>query len=200
MYNAFQSAMSGAGWPFEIQIVDNVTLAALAAGRPTCAPQSTLPPNCIVSEFDIGSVLFNSNTSTFDIGLTFDYISVDRLRFVDSSVPIFDAMYAVLLGPKYIQPASNIAGSIFSAAVMYIVGLIFLFTLGTSLLYFICESFKSTSEILEIQSYSGRLGACFLIALNNLLGVATATELNSPISNLVRVRACRTHTPNRKTL
>ena len=189
LYDVFNAAMSGAGWPFEIQIVDNKTLSKIAAGRPICAPMGSSPPNCIISELDAASVLFNNNVSMFDVGITFDYLTAERLQFVSSSVPVFDAYYSILLGPKYIQPAADVSGAIFSTAVMYIVGLIFLITLGASILYFLCESFTSSSGILEIQSYSGRLGACFLIALNNLLAVATTAELSNPLSNLVRAAA-----------
>ena len=148
-----------------------------------------MPLNCIVSKSDIPSVMFNTNNPQYDIGITFTFATAARLVFVDTSLPILEAYYTILLGPKFRKPSSDITSAMFDPAVMYLLCVIIICTVLTATIYFFAEMSTKSSPLQAIPTYSGRLGQCFMIAVDNLLGVATVMELSSPVSIFLRAVA-----------
>jgi ABC-type amino acid transport substrate-binding protein len=133
--------------------------------------------------------MFNTNNSQYDIGITFTFATAARLEFVDSSLPILEAYYTILLGPKFVKHKNDISSAMFDPAVLYILCVIILSTIVSAVIYFLAEMTTTSSPLYEIKSYSGRLGQCFMIAVDNLLSVATVMELTSPVSILLRAIA-----------
>ena len=187
--DAFSAAATSINIQYHFYFLNTSSLAALAGQRPICQNESEIygPENCVLNRADPVSVLFHTNQSLCDVGIIFTSATPEQLSYVDLSVPLVQSYYAVLVGPKYAKSGGDIIDAIFSQEVLYIVGIIFLVTLGTSIIYFVLESFISTAEILEIDSYSGRLCVCFMVALSNLLTIATVTELANPASNVVHI-------------
>ena len=177
--DVFEAAMNLTGYSYKMSMITPQTLTRLAQHRPICWPssESLQPPNCIVSSSDIPTLMFNTNQSHYDIGITFTYVTAQRWTFVDSSGPIMEAYYTIMLGPRFVVSATNIWAATMDPAVLSLVCALFVVTLTTAITYFIAESTTKSSKFHKLHSHSERLFVCFMVAVDNLLGVGTVMEV-----------------------
>ena len=183
--DAFTTAIQNLGLAYELTVLTN--LSSLAANRPLCGPELQNSIGCIENSEDAASIIFNTNSSAFDVAIVFASVATDQMEYVEMTVPLTDVYYAALLRTSD-DKANGIAllYVIFSSAVLHLIGVVFLITLGASLAYLIFENFIHSSYILTVRAYSMRLAVCFMVALSNVLGLGTVVELAHPVSNAVR--------------
>ena len=165
--------------------INTSTLAALAENRPICKAGTMEPAECIVSSTDIPSILFHTNSSAYDIGITFTFATADRLEYVDASIPLVETYYTAVVDARFApDPSSLLANSVIRPIVLYMVGVISLFVSGSTLVIFLSETraVRRSSELLQIKSHSARLRLSLVCSVETVFTMGSPMELRSPVS------------------
>jgi hypothetical protein len=186
--DAFYSIMQSSGLEYTMTFINSTTLATLAQGRPTCKPETVDPPECIISRSDIPSIMFNTNNSEYDIGITFTFANALRLRFVDTSIPLVETDYTVLVDGRYAPDNSGaLVDAVMRPIVLYLFAIISLFAFVLTAVYFVSESslVRNSSELLQIKYRSARLRVSFIAAVESVVTSASPLELRSPLSMFI---------------
>ena len=185
--DTFYEIMQSSGIKQTMGFISSTTLAALSANRPICKTGTLDPPECLVSRSDIPSILFHTNRTEFDIAITFTFATSDRLKYVDTSIPLVETYYSVLVDRKYAPESGTIlAETVTRPIVMYLFSIISLFIFGTTLIIFIAEIFlvRNSSELRRIRSYSARLRISLIAAIESVFTFSCPLNLRSPVSML----------------
>ena len=127
--DAFSAAAAAMNTPYTTYFLNNTDLNSLSLNRPICDVGSITPDNCVLSSTDVPSILFHTNSTMYDVGIAFAFADSQQLEYLETTVPIIEAYYMILLGEKYVKSGGDIMKAIFSMAVLHIVGVIFLITL-----------------------------------------------------------------------
>ena len=187
--DAFSAMISGSGFEYSMHFINSTTVAQLAHGRPICITGTMEPPECVISKSDIPSVLFHTNKTAFDVGITFTYATSDRLSYVDTSFPVVETYYTVLIDPKFAKAAAGtLLSSITRPTVMYLFAIIIIFKLATTFFFLLAESLLvAESELLEIRFLSSRVLTCFVSSVESVITGGCPLELKSPVSHVFHI-------------
>ena len=187
MADAFYALMPNTSMQYTMEFIDKTTLSNLAKNRPICNVGLMQPPECIVDTSDIPSILYHTANVTYDLAITFTYATSDRLTYVDTSIPLIDTYYSILLTPNFASSSPSILSTLTRQSVFYLIAILFLVTVATALVFFICESFLvETSHLLHYRCLSARFGASLIAASEQVFTFSSPLELSSPISGLFR--------------
>jgi hypothetical protein len=183
--DAFFSIMQSSGLKYTMSFVNSTTLATLAQGRPTCKSGTLVPAGCIVSSSDIPSIMFHTDNSSYDIGITFTFVNAFRLKFVDTSIPLVETDYTVLVDERFApNNAGSLADAVMRPVVIYLFSIILLFAFMLTVVYFVSEMtlVRNTSQLRKIKYRSARLRVCFVAAIESVFTFSSPLELRSPLS------------------
>ena len=187
MADAFYAFIPNTTLKYSVETINSTTLAELAANRPICKSGTTEPPECIVDKNDIPSILYHTENVTYDIAITFTFATADRLVYVDTSIPLIETYYSILLTPDFAKSGIGILETLTRQSVLYLITILFLITIATTVVFFVAESFLvDASRLLKYRSLSGRLGASFLAACEHVLTFGSPLELSSAVSGVFR--------------
>jgi hypothetical protein len=185
--DVFFEIMRSSGIQYSLKFINSTTLTALSDGRPICKAGTVEPPECIVSKSDIPSILFHTNNTEFDIGITFTFATSDRLKFVDTSIPLLETYYSVLVDRQYApESGAMLADTVTRPVVMYLFAVISIFIFGITLIFLVAETYlvRNSSELRHIHSYSARLRISFMAAIETVFTFSCPFDLRSPVSML----------------
>jgi hypothetical protein len=187
MADAFYALMPNTSMKYTMEFISSSTLAQLAKNRPICNTGTLLPDNCIVDRNDIPSILFHTENITYDLAITFTYVTSDRLTFVDTSIPLIDTYYSILLTPNFASSVPGILSTLTRQSVLYLIAILFLVTVATAIVFFIAEGFLvESSHLLHYHCYSARFGIALLAASEHVFTFGSPLDLSSPISGFFR--------------
>ena len=101
--------------------INSTVLSNMAKGRPICPNGLPDKPNCIISKSDIPSILYHTaDKPVYDIGITFTYATKDRLKFMDTSLPIMQTYYTFMLTNSNCPSGSDFVATLIRQSVMYL--------------------------------------------------------------------------------
>jgi hypothetical protein len=110
-----------AAYNISTSIINSTVLSSMAKGRPICPDSSMDTPNCIISKSDIPSILYHTtDRPKYDIGITFTYATNDRLKFMDTSIPIMQTYYTFMLTNSHCPSGSDFVATLIRQSVMYL--------------------------------------------------------------------------------
>jgi hypothetical protein len=121
----------------------------------------------------------------FDIAITFTFATSDRLKFVDTSIPLVETYYSVLVDHKFApESGAMLAETVTRPIVMYLFSVICLFIFGIALIFLLAESLlvRNSSELRHIRSYSARLRVSLIAAIETVFTFSCPLDLHSPFS------------------
>jgi hypothetical protein len=121
IFNAMTESGPLSSFNISTSVINSTVLSNMAKGRPICVDGSLDKPNCIVSKSDIPSILYHtSDNPVYDIGITFTYATKDRLKFMDTSLPIMQTYYTFMLTDSYCPSGSDFVATLIRQSVMYL--------------------------------------------------------------------------------
>ena len=102
-----------------------------------------------------------TNTSPFDIAISFNTITADRMQIVDFSLPIGEFSLAAMLNPKYSKKGINLIDALTGNTILYLLCVKALIIFCGSIIIFFSEHFLTQhSELKQIESISERVLIC----------------------------------------
>ena len=121
IFNAMAESGPLQSFNISTSIINSTVLSNMAKGRPICPDGFPDKPNCIISKSDIPSILYHtSDKPVYDIGITFTYATKDRLKFMDTSLPIMQTYYTFMLTNSYCPSGSDFVATLIRQSVMYL--------------------------------------------------------------------------------
>ena len=110
------------------------------------------------------AVTVNSTTgqSPFDIAISFNTITPDRLAAVDFSLPIGEFSLAAMINPKYAKSGASLVQSLTETTVLYLLSVKALIIFCASMIVGFSELYLcKESELQKVESYTARIAICF---------------------------------------
>ena len=104
----------------------------------------------------------STNESPFDIGISFNTITPDRLTTVDFSEPIGEFTLAAMINPKYTKSGANLVQALTQTTVLYLLSVKALTIFCAALIVGFSEIYLcKESELQKVESYTARIAICF---------------------------------------
>ena len=174
MADAFYAMVTNTSFQYTMEQINTTSLASFAKNRPICKTGTMQPENCIVSTSDIPSILYHTPNVTFDIAITFTYATSDRLAYVDTSIPLVETSYTIMLLPSFAQGGTTLLGTLTRQSIFYIISILFIVSAAMAITFFLSECFLvESSRLLQYRTWSGRLMICFLSATEQVFSLLT---------------------------